>query len=136
MKHHLIFRTLLSISSLVFAACSAEPRGPSAQARIPKPDAKFVNVNGVRLQYLDWGGSGAALIFIHGLGDSPHAFDDIARAFRDRFRTIAYARRGHGRSQAKGPYDHATLTEACASCSIVWRSSASCWWVGRWAATN
>ncbi len=38
-------------------------------------------------------------------------FDDLAPAFTDRFHVIAYARRGHGRSEAKPPYDTATLTE-------------------------
>jgi len=71
----------------------------------------FVEVNGVRLNYLDWEGSGPALILIHGAGGNPHYFDDLARAFTERFRVIAYARRGHGRSDAKGPYDTATLTE-------------------------
>jgi pimeloyl-ACP methyl ester carboxylesterase len=84
-------------------------RGTTATAR---PGAKFVQVDGVRLQYLDWGGAGEGLVFVHPLGlSSPHAFDDIAPLFRDRFRVIAYARRGHGRSQLKGPYDHATLVE-------------------------
>ena len=71
----------------------------------------FADVNGVRLNYLDWGGSGPALIFIHGAGQNPHYFDDLAPAFVDRFRVVAYARRGHGRSEAKEPYDTATLTE-------------------------
>jgi pimeloyl-ACP methyl ester carboxylesterase len=70
-----------------------------------------VRVNGVRLQYLDWGGSGAGLVFIHGLGDSPHAFDDIAPQFTGHHHVIAYARRAHGRSEVKGPYDPATLVE-------------------------
>jgi pimeloyl-ACP methyl ester carboxylesterase len=77
----------------------------------PEPTARFARVNGVRLQYLDWGGTGTGLVFIHGLGDSPHAFDDIAPAFTDRFHVVAYARRAHGRSEVKGPYDHMTLTE-------------------------
>lgn len=71
----------------------------------------FVTANGVRLHYLDWGGSGPPLILIHGLGENPHYFDDLAPAFTDRFRVVAYARRGHGQSDAKGPYDTATLTE-------------------------
>jgi pimeloyl-ACP methyl ester carboxylesterase len=72
-------------------------------------EAKFVSVNDVRLQYLDWGGIGDVLVFLHGIGDSPHAFDDLAAAFADRFRVIAYARRGHGRSDVRGPYDNDTL---------------------------
>jgi pimeloyl-ACP methyl ester carboxylesterase len=71
----------------------------------------FVETNGVRLHYLDWGGSGPALILIHGYTDDPCIFDDLASAFTDRFRVIAYARRGHGQSDAKEPYDTATLTE-------------------------
>lgn len=78
----------------------------------PSPHAThFVAVNGVRLQYLDWGGAGEPLVLIHGLGDTPHYFDDLAPALRDRWRVIAYARRGHGRSEARSPYDADTLAE-------------------------
>jgi pimeloyl-ACP methyl ester carboxylesterase len=73
--------------------------------------SSFVMTNGIRLHYLDWGGSGPALILIHGYGSNPHIFDDLALAFTDRFRVVAYARRGHGQSDAKEPYDTATLTE-------------------------
>jgi pimeloyl-ACP methyl ester carboxylesterase len=71
----------------------------------------FIMANGVRLQYLDWGGAGPALILIPGLGENPHAFDDLAPAFTDRYHVIAYARRGHDLSEARAPYDTATLTE-------------------------
>ena len=53
-----------------------------------------VEVNGVKLEYLDWGGPGEVLILLHGSGDNPHVFDDLAPAFMDRFHVIAYARRG------------------------------------------
>ena len=71
----------------------------------------FAPVNGVRLHYLDWGGAGAPLVLIPGVGDTPHCFDDLAPALRDRCRVRAYARRGHGRSQVKSPYDPDTLVE-------------------------
>lgn len=58
----------------------------------------FVTVNGVTLHYLDWGGKGEALLFLHGLGDSAHIFDDIAPKFTDHFRVLALTRRGHGQS--------------------------------------
>jgi len=86
--------------------------GKSGAWSDPAPHkSNFVISNGVRLHYLDWGGSGPPLILIHGYGDNPHAFDDLAPAFTDRFRVVAYARRGHGQSDAKGPFDTATLTE-------------------------
>ena len=71
----------------------------------------FAIVNGVRVHYLDWGGTGEPLILLHGLGDSPHCFDDLAPAFNDRHRVVAYARRGHGSSEGRSPYDAETLTE-------------------------
>jgi pimeloyl-ACP methyl ester carboxylesterase len=71
----------------------------------------FVTANGVRLHYLDWGGLGPVLILIHGGLDNAHIFDDLAPAFSDHFRVIAYDLRGHGRSGAKGPFDTTTRTE-------------------------
>lgn len=70
-----------------------------------------VRVNGVSLNLLDWGGTGPALVLIHGLGDSPHIFDDLAPKLTPSYRVLAYARRGHARSEKKGPYDNLTLTE-------------------------
>lgn len=71
----------------------------------------FVRANGVRLNCLDWSGSGPPLIFVHGYGDTPHVFDNLAPSFGDDFRVIAYARRGCGRSEAKAPYDTPTLAQ-------------------------
>src|SRR5258708_174315 len=71
----------------------------------------FVTANGIRLHYLDWGGLGPVLILIHGGLDNAHIFDDLAPAFSDHFRVIAYDLRGHGHSDAKGPFDTTTRTE-------------------------
>jgi pimeloyl-ACP methyl ester carboxylesterase len=69
-----------------------------------------VTANGVRLNVLDWGSSGQALILVHGGVGNGHLFDDIASALTDRFRVVAYSRRANGQSEAKPPYDNATLT--------------------------
>ena len=50
-------------------------------------------------------------IFIHGGLDSAHIFDDLAPAFSDHFRVIAYDLRGHSYSDAKRPFDTTTCTE-------------------------
>jgi hypothetical protein len=47
--------------------------------------SSFVTSNGVRLHYLDWGGSGPALILTHGANENPHYFDDLAPAFAGQF---------------------------------------------------
>lgn len=72
----------------------------------------FVNANGVRLHYLDWGGSGDALLFLAGMGCNAHIFDDFPPRFTDRFRVLALTRRGHGESDhPETGYDVDTLTE-------------------------
>lgn len=108
------------VLTLAFLAAScmetetlAENAGPSAWAnwadKSPHRSA-FANGSGVKLNYLDWGGNGPPLVMIHGIANSPHIFDDLAPLLTDRFHVIAYARRGHGQSDApKGPYDSETL---------------------------
>lgn len=65
---------------------------------MPERKSDFVNVNGVRLHYLDWGGNGPALIFLPGMGCNAYIFDHLAPRFTDRFHVLALTRRGHGDS--------------------------------------
>jgi pimeloyl-ACP methyl ester carboxylesterase len=70
----------------------------------------FIQGNGIKLQYLDWGGSGQPLILIHGLGDSPYLFEDIASSLKNNFRIIAYSKRGHCKSKITvTDYDNCAL---------------------------
>jgi pimeloyl-ACP methyl ester carboxylesterase len=72
----------------------------------------FVQVNGINLHYLDWGGTGDALVFLAGMGCNAHIFDDIAPRFCDKFHVLALTRRGHGESDhPETGYDIDTLTE-------------------------
>src|SRR5574339_235452 len=72
----------------------------------------FVNVNRIRLHYLDWGGSGDVLLFLAGMGCNAHIFDDLAPCFTDNFHVMAVTRRGHGESDHPDTgYDADTLTE-------------------------
>lgn len=52
----------------------------------------------VRLEVLDWGGSGPAMVFLAGLGNTAHSFDDFAPRFRDQYHVYAITRRGFGES--------------------------------------
>ncbi len=72
--------------------------------------SNFVNVNGIRLHYLDWGGPGPALIFLAGMGSSAYIFNQFAPRFSDRFRVLGLTRRGHGDSDyPESGYDADTL---------------------------
>ena len=72
----------------------------------------FVDVNGINLHYLDWGGNGSVLLFLAGMGNNAHIFDHLAPRFTDHFHVIALTRRGHGESDhPETGYDVETLTE-------------------------
>jgi non-heme chloroperoxidase len=74
--------------------------------------SEYVNVNGVRLHYLDWGGPGTVLLFLTGMGNSAYIYKEFAPRFTDRFHVIALTRRGHGDSDyPETGYDADTLTE-------------------------
>src|SRR6266850_1130268 len=74
--------------------------------------AGFITVNNVKLHYLDWGGAGETLLFLHGLGDTPHSYDELAPKFTNQFRVLGLTRRGHGESEIpEAGYDTATLVE-------------------------
>lgn len=107
---------LLSVALFLIAACGERPAPDAQPAQAawadPSPHTSgFITASGHAINYLDWGGTGPTLILVHGYGDTPHVFDDLVPALGGKFRILAYARRGHGRSGKAGPYDLATLTE-------------------------
>src|SRR6476620_5927709 len=67
----------------------------------------FVTVApGVKLEVLDWGGTGEPLVLLTGFGDNAHVFDGFAYQFTDKFHVIGITRRGFGRSsQPASGYD-------------------------------
>jgi hypothetical protein len=69
--------------------------------------ATFITVaRGVRLEVLDWGGTGDPMVLLTGSGDNAHVFDEFAFQFTDRLHVIGITRRGFGRSsQPASGYD-------------------------------
>jgi pimeloyl-ACP methyl ester carboxylesterase len=65
---------------------------------------EFVRVDEiVKLEVLDWGGSGRPLVFLAGGGDTAHVFDRLAPRFADRHHVYGITRRGFGRSDRPAP---------------------------------
>ncbi len=61
---------------------------------------------GVRLEVLDWGGSGLPLVLLAGLQDVAHGFDELAPHFTGDHHVFAITRRGYGASsQPRAGYD-------------------------------
>jgi len=68
---------------------------------------QFVTVeSGVKLEVLDWGGTGRPLVFLAGLGSTAHGFDTIAPKFTGKYHVYGITRRGFGDSSAPTPNDH------------------------------
>ncbi len=79
----------------------------AAQGQQPRqPVDRFVDVNGLRIHYVDWGGNGKPFVMVHGLDRVARTFDHLAVRFSPTYRVIAIDMRGHGDSgwDPKGRY--------------------------------
>jgi len=52
----------------------------------------------VKLEVLDWGGTGRPLVLLAGMGDTAHAFDGFARKLAAKYHVYGITRRGFGAS--------------------------------------
>lgn len=59
---------------------------------------RFITLQDLHLHYVDWGGTGKPLLFLPGLGDTAHIFDELAPEFTGAFRCLGLTRRGQGLS--------------------------------------
>ena len=75
------------------------------------PTDRAVPGDGVRLHARDWGGSGQAVVLLHGLASNARIWDGVAsRLAGAGLRVVALDQRGHGASEQPGSgYDFATL---------------------------
>src|SRR5579862_79057 len=89
---------VLPILWLLVPLCAQEAtdwRDPSSHR------VQFVTVeDNVRLEVLDWGGSGRPVVFLAGLGDTAHIFDDFAPKLTPEYHVYGITRRGYGASSA------------------------------------
>jgi non-heme chloroperoxidase len=61
--------------------------------------ARFISVDkSVKLEVLDWGGSGRPLVLLAGGGNTAHVFDDFAPKLTDSYHVYGITRRGFGAS--------------------------------------
>src|SRR6266550_844885 len=81
----------------------------SAQEPVPWHDPsphsiQFVNVDeNVKLEVLDWGGSGKPLVLLAGLGNTAHIFDSFADKLIATYHVYGITRRGFGASSSPTP---------------------------------
>ena len=92
--------SLVAASSLVIAGFVPLAAQESGAWKDPSPHKiSFVPVdNEVRLEVLDWGGSGRPLVLLAGLGSTAHVFDDFATKLTPDYHVLGITRRGYGAS--------------------------------------
>jgi non-heme chloroperoxidase len=71
----------------------------------PSPHkAQFIPVEGdIKLEVLDWGGTGRPLVLLTGLGDNAHVFDKFAPKLTANYHVYGITRRGFGASSTPSP---------------------------------
>ena len=90
---------ILFVSLLpLYSQASSPWRDPSQH------NVQLVSVEkNVRLEVLDWGGSGKPLVLLAGGGDSAHVFDDFAPKLTGHNHVYGISRRGYGASEFAAP---------------------------------
>jgi non-heme chloroperoxidase len=102
---------LLSVALLLATFLSAQ-QGDSWHDSSPH-QVKFVTVDdAVRLEVLDWGGSGRPIVLLAGLGFSAHVYDGFAEKLTDSYHVYGITRRGYGASsRPESGYTEDRLTQ-------------------------
>ncbi len=81
-------------TDLMAAAAKAAGLSPPA---IVQPSDHYLELNGIRFHYLDWGNEHLPhVVLLHGGSLTAHTWDMAALVLRDRFHLVALDQRGHG----------------------------------------
>ena len=84
---------------VALASLSVTPALGNQSSSIPQPLDRFVDVNGLRIHVVDWGGeSKRPMVMVHGIDRIARTFDHLATRFASRYRVLAVDMRGHGDS--------------------------------------
>ncbi len=99
---------------VLFSLLVPVPALDASEWRDPSPHrVQFVTVDdGVKLEVLDWGGRGRAVVLLAGSGNTAHVFDEFAPKLTDCCHVYGITRRGYGASsQPAAGYDEQRLAD-------------------------
>jgi non-heme chloroperoxidase len=93
-----------SFSYWIVVVCLSFAAAGHAQTDSTPHKILFVSVDkDIKLEVLDWGGSGQPLILLPGLGDTAHVFDNFALKLTPSYHVFGITPRGFGASSAPSP---------------------------------
>jgi non-heme chloroperoxidase len=100
-----IYITFLAVGGFMAAACAQQgTSGGTAKGDHSSHTMQMVQVEkDVRLEVLDWGGTGRPIILLAGLGYDAHVFDDFAPKLASSYHVYGVTRRGFGASSIPVP---------------------------------
>ncbi len=76
------------------------------------PQDKFVDANGLRFHYLEWGNpDNPPMLLLHGFAQTCHSWDFVALGFSDDYHVIVLDQRGHGDSDWAPDGDYSPETQ-------------------------
>lgn len=105
-----IAAVLLSATTTSHVSALGAPRDTAWTDRSPHRTRYVAVTKSVKLEVLDWGGTGAPLVFLAGGGNTAHVYDHFATRFTHRFHVFGITRRGFGTSShPETGYDTTTL---------------------------
>jgi pimeloyl-ACP methyl ester carboxylesterase len=96
---HMKFSRLFGLLLLMSGTAYAQPPPDSSPHKVQFVDAD----TDVKLEVLDWGGSGPPMIFLAGNGGTAHVFDDFVPNFTAKHHVFGITRRGFGNSSKPLP---------------------------------
>lgn len=89
---------------MLFVAPLLSQNGGDTRKQETKAKLEFIEVEpGVKLEVLDWGGTGRPVVLVEGLGSTAHTFESFAADLTKSFHVYAITRRGYGASSAPIP---------------------------------
>jgi non-heme chloroperoxidase len=102
LNRHLLLPASLALAFASNALAQGPPKAPDTTAH----SIEFVTVQpGVKLEVLDYGGTGRAMVFLAALGPDAHEWDHFAPKFVGKYHVYAITRRGFGASDNPPPTD-------------------------------
>ena len=78
----------------------------NSSSKFSEPASSFVNVNGIRMHTLDWGGDGSPIVILHATGFLGRIYRPLAEPLRAIGHVYSYDQRGHGDSSAPPDGDY------------------------------
>lgn len=98
--HNAVMRKLILLSLWFLPLFPSNGQAPNAPASAAS-NTRFIEVQpDVKLEVLDWGGSGRSFILLPGMGDTAHVFESFAVKLTANYHVYGITPRGFGKSSA------------------------------------